>query len=197
MAEVDASRRRLVEAADEQRRQLERELRDGAGRRLTAVAELLSAGGAPLAELEVELDAARSALRALALGIHPVILTDQGLLAALHELRANSPLPVEIISPAQSWPEAVEAAAYFVCSEALANVSKYARATHVQIRITSNPRQLGVEIVDDGIGGADPARGSGLRGLADRVDALGGSLSIDSASGQGTRLTAELPLARD
>ena len=99
MTEVDASRRRLVEAADEQRRQLERELREGAERRLTAVAELLNAGRPPLAELEVELDAARRALGALAHGIHPATLTNHGLLAALNELGANSPVPVEIIGP--------------------------------------------------------------------------------------------------
>ena len=195
VTEVDASRRRLVEAADDQRRQLERELRDGAERRLTAVAELLSAGGPSLAELETGLEAARRELRELARGIHPATLTDHGLLPALSELRARSPVPVEITAPTQSWPAAVEAAAYFACSEALANVAKYAQATRVQIRITSDARHLRLEIIDDGIGGADPARGSGLRGLADRVDALGGFLSIDSALAHGTRLTAELPIS--
>ena len=197
VTEVAASRRRLVKAADEQRRQLERELRDGAERRLTAVAELLSAGGPPLAEGEVELDAARRALRALAHGIHPATLTNQGLIAALDELRARSPVEVEIVGPEGSWSKAVEAAAYFVCSEALANIAKYARATRARIRITSTSHLLRIEIDDDGIGGADPGRGSGLRGLADRADTLGGSLTIDSAPGQGTRLTAELPFSFD
>ena len=195
VTEVDASRRRLVEAADEQRRQLERELHEGAEGRLTKVAELLSAGGPPLEQLEGGLEAARRELRELAHGIHPATLTTQGLLPALAELRARSPVPVEITAPAQSWPTAVEAAAYFACSEALANVAKYARATRIQIRITSNDRHLRLEIIDDGIGGADPARGSGLRGLADRVDTLRGSLTIDSAPGRGTRLTAELPIS--
>jgi signal transduction histidine kinase len=194
VTEVDASRRRLVEAADEQRRQLERELRDGAERRLAAVAELLSSGGPLLKELEVELDGARCALRELAHGIHPATLTDQGLLPALGELCERAPVPVEITAPGRSWPPAVEAAAYFACSEALANVAKYAQATRVQIRITSDTRHLRLEIVDDGVGGADPARGSGLRGLVDRVDTLGGFLVIESASGHGTRLTVELPL---
>ena len=198
VTEVDASRRRLVEAADDQRRQLERELRDGAERRLTAVAELLSAGGPPLAELEVELDAARSALRELARGIHPATLTDQGLFAALHELRASSPVPVEIIGPDTAMAKAVEAAAYFVCSEALANVAKYARATRAQIRITSTSSSAANrDRSTTGSAAPTPRRGSGLRGLTDRVDTLGGSLTIDSAPGHGTRLTAELPLSFD
>jgi hypothetical protein len=196
VTEVEASRRRLVDAADEQRRQLELELREGAERRLTAVAQQLGAGGPALAALEEGLEAARNELRELAHGIHPATLTNQGLLPALGELRARSPVPVEIITPSQSWPKAVETAVYFACSEALANVAKYARATRVQIRITTSPRHLRLEIVDDGLGGADPARGSGLRGLADRVDTLGGSLTIESAPDRGTRLTAELPLPR-
>jgi signal transduction histidine kinase len=197
VAEVEASRRRLIEAADEQRRQLERELREGAERRLTAVAKQLGDGGPAFAELEAGLEAARNELRELAHGIHPATLTSQGLLPAVDELCARSPVPVEIIAPTQSWPRAIETAAYFACSEALTNVAKYARATRVQVRITSNARHLRLEILDDGVGGADPARGSGLRGLADRVDTLGGSLTIQSAPGRGTRLTAELPLARD
>jgi signal transduction histidine kinase len=197
VAEVEASRRRLVEAADEQRRQLERELREGAERRLTAVAKQLGGGGSALAALKAGLEAARNELRELAHGIHPATLTNHGLLPALGELCARSSVPVELITPTQSWPTAVETAVYFACSEALANVAKYARATRVQIRLTSHARHLQLEIVDDGLGGADPAHGSGLRGLADRVDTLGGSLTIQSAPGRGTRLTAELPLAGD
>jgi signal transduction histidine kinase len=193
--QVDASRRRLVEAADEQRRQLERDLRDGAERRLTEVSELLSDAGPPLAEVTAGLEAARAELRELARGIHPATLTELGLAAAINELIARSPVPVEASASAQRWPAAIEAAAYFLCSEALANVTKYARATRVQIRVTNDETQLRVEITDDGIGGASAAQGSGLRGLADRVQALGGRLTIDSPAGQGTRLVARLPLA--
>jgi signal transduction histidine kinase len=196
VAQVDASRRRLVEAADEQRRQLERQLRNGAERRLTEVTELLSEGGPPpLAEVTAGLDAARAELRELARGIHPATLTELGLAAAINELIARSPVPVEASASPQRWPAAIEAAAYFLCSEALANVTKYARASRVQIRVTNDETQLQVEVTDDGIGGASPAQGSGLRGLADRVQALGGRLTIDSPPGQGTRLIARLPLA--
>jgi signal transduction histidine kinase len=196
VAQVDASRRRLVEAADDQRRQLERELHYGAERRLTQVAELLDDTGPPLAEVSAGLDAARAELRELAHGIHPATLTDHGLHAALDELAERSPTPVQVSAPSQSWPAAVEVAAYFVCSEALTNIAKYAHATRIRIRIriTSDDTRLHVEIADDGIGGADPAHGSGLRGLADRVEALGGRLEIDSPAGQGTKLTAQLPL---
>jgi signal transduction histidine kinase len=195
VAQVDASRRRLVEAADEQRRQLERELRDGAERRLTYVADLLSDAGRPLAEVTAGLDAARTELRELARGIHPTTLTDHGLRKALAELADRSPIPVRMSVPAQSWPTPVEAAAYFVCSEALTNVAKYAHASSIDIRVTGDETQLTVEIADNGIGGADPAEGSGLRGLADRVEALGGRLTIHSKAGEGTRLTTEIPLA--
>lgn len=193
-AQVDASRRRLVEAADEQRRQLEHELRDGAERRLTHVAELLAAAGPPLAEVTTGLNAAVAELRELARGIHPATLTSHGLRTALSELAARSPIPVELSAPAQRWSAAVEATAYFVCSEALTNVAKYAQASRVHMRITNDDAQLEVEIADDGIGGADPTRGTGLRGLTDRVEALGGRLTVDSPAGHGTSLTAKLPL---
>lgn len=194
LSQVHAARRRLVEAAYEQRRQLERELREGAGQRLIAVAELLDAGGPPLADTRAGLEAAQRELRELARGIHPATLTDHGLRAAVNELAARSPVPVEASAPTHRWPVAVEAAAYFVCSEALANVTKYARASRVSARITNDDAQLWVEIADNGIGGADPARGSGLRGLTDRVEALDGQLTIDSRHGHGTRLLAQLPL---
>lgn len=195
MQQVETSRRRLVEAADEQRRALERELRQGAERRLRDVAELLSAGGAPLTAVNTSLQEARSQLRELAQGIHPTTLTDAGLSAALKELAARSPIPVELTAPARRWPVAIEVAAYFVCSEALANIAKYSQATSAQVRITDDDQELRVRIEDDGIGGADPSHGSGLRGLADRVEALGGRLTIDSPTGQGTSLTADLPLS--
>jgi signal transduction histidine kinase len=194
--QVEASRRRLVEAADEQRRQLERELHDGAERRLNHVAELLGDGDPQLAEITAGLDAARTEVRELARGIHPATLTDGGLRAALRELAERASVPVEISAPVQRWPPAIEAAAYFVCSEAFTNIAKYALASHAAIQITTDATRLQIEITDDGIGGADPARGSGLRGLADRVAALGGQLTIESPAGQGTRLAARLPLRK-
>jgi signal transduction histidine kinase len=193
-AQVDASRRRLIEAADEQRRQLEQALRDGAERRLTHVAELLAAAGPPLAEVTTGLDSALAELRELARGIHPATLTNYGLHTALDELAARSPIPVDVSAPAQRLPAAVEAAAYFVCSEAITNAAKHAQASRIHIRITDDDEQLQVEIADDGIGGAGPTSGSGLRGLTDRVEALGGRLTVDSPAGHGTRLTAQLPL---
>ena len=195
VAQVSASRRRLVEAADEQRRQLERDLHEGAEKRLTKIAELLAGCSPPFAEITAGLGAARAELRELAHGIHPATLTDAGLHAALQELAARSPAPVELTIPPRRWPTTTEAAAYFLCSEALANTAKYAQASHVSVLITSNDDALRVEIADDGTGGADAAGGSGLRGLADRVEALGGRLTIISPPGQGTRLTAELPLS--
>jgi signal transduction histidine kinase len=191
VAEVDASRRRIVEAADEQRRRLELELRQGAQRRLARVAELVIDVDP---ELERELDGARAELREFARGIHPAVLTEGGIAAALRELAERSPLPVEIAAPSERFPAPAEAAAYFVCSEALANVAKYGRASRVRVRVAREDRQLIVEVVDDGVGGADPSTGSGLRGLADRVEALGGRLSVESPQGSGTRLLAELPI---
>jgi signal transduction histidine kinase len=117
-----------------------------------------------------------------------------GLKASLQELAARSLVPVQLAVPAQRWPPALEAAIYFICSEALANIAKYAQASQVQLHVTSNGTRLRAEITDDGVGGADPATGSGLRGLADRIEALGGHLTITSPPGHGTRLTADLPL---
>ena len=193
VAEVEASRRRIVEAADEQRRRLELELRQGAQRRLTRVAELV---GDVDPELELQLDGARAELGEFARGIHPATLTEGGLAVALRELAERSPLPVEIAAPSERFPAPVEAAAYFVCSEALANVAKYGNASRVRVRVAREDGQLTVEVVDDGVGGADPSAGSGLRGLEDRVEALGGRLSVESPQGSGTRLLAELPIER-
>jgi hypothetical protein len=191
VAAVEASRRRIVEAADKQRRRLELELRHGAQRRLARVAELVSDVDPAL---EHQLMGARTELDEFARGIHPATLTERGLAAALHELADRSPVPVEIAATPERFPESVEAAGYFVCSEALANVAKHADATQVRARVTRKDRRLTVEVVDDGAGGADPSAGSGLRGLADRVEALGGRLLIQSPSGTGTRLVAELPI---
>ena len=200
--QLAASRRRIVEAADAQRRRLQRELSDGAERRLAAVAaevEALAPGVGEgraaelLADVERQLEAAREELRELARGIHPAALTEGGLGAALPELASRSSVPVELRADVGRAPAPVEAAAYFVCAEALTNVAKYARAARVTIEARREPGRLVVAIADDGAGGADPARGSGLRGLADRVEALGGRLSVESPPGAGTRLEAELP----
>ncbi|MGA8720464.1 MAG: ATP-binding protein, partial [Solirubrobacteraceae bacterium] len=192
--QVKASRLRLVEAADEQRRQLEQELRQNAEQRLMDVTELLADDNPLLAEANASLNAARAELREFARGIHPATLTDAGLTAALTELAARSPVPVKLTSAQQRWPTAVEAAAYFICSEALANIAKYAHATNVHIKITHTQTELRVEVTDDGIGGANPTAGSGLRGLADRAEALGGHLTIASPAEHGTSVTAQLPL---
>jgi signal transduction histidine kinase len=195
--ELAASRRRIVEAADEQRRRLERELRDGAARRLDVVGGHVAALGAPgelLAEVERQLDAARRELAELASGIRPAALASGGLAVALPELGARAPLPVDVTVDAGRLEPAVEATAYFVCGEALANVAKYAGAARARIEVLRAGDRLRVLIADDGAGGADPARGTGLRGLADRVEAVGGRLGVDSPSGRGTRVSAEIPL---
>jgi signal transduction histidine kinase len=195
VAEVAASRRRIVQAADAQRRGLERRLHRGAERRLARVAELIADSGPPLAEVAAGLDAARAELREFARGVHPAALVEGGLAAAVTELADRSPVPVQVRVPSGRLPAAVEAAAYFLCSEALANIAKYAQASQASVRLETRDGVLAVEVSDDGVGGADPAGGSGLRGLVDRVEALGGRLRIDSPPGGGTRLTAELPLA--
>jgi signal transduction histidine kinase len=190
-----AARRRIVQAADTQRRGLERRLHGGAEQRLGHVAELLSDSGPPLAEVAVGLAAARAELREFARGVHPAALVEGGLAAAVTELAQRSPVPIQVTAPSGRLPAAVEAAAYFVCSEALANIAKYARASRASVRLETDDGVLVVEVADDGAGGADPAGGSGLRGLADRVEALGGRIRVDSPPGRGTRLTAQLPLA--
>jgi PAS domain S-box-containing protein len=203
--EVRASRARIVEAGDAARRRLERNLHDGAQQRLVSLslalrlaqAKLASdpeAAGKVLDSAREELSLALDELRELARGIHPAILTDRGLAAALEALATRSPVPVEIDVGVDGLPETIEAAAYYVVAESLANVVKYARATTVSVRIAQNDEHLAVEVADDGVGGADPAAGTGLRGLADRVEALDGALAIESAPGEGTIVRAELPL---
>jgi signal transduction histidine kinase len=194
VTDVEASRRRIVEAADTQRRRLERELREGAERRLARVAELLSSTEPPLTDAAAELDGARRELREFARGIHPATLIEHGLADALLELGARCPVPAEIAAPPERFAPAVEAVVYFVCSEALANVAKYSQATRASVQLTIRDGNLLVTVADDGIGGADPAAGSGLRGLADRVAALGGRFQVASRRGQGTQVRVELPL---
>ncbi len=202
VSELQESRRRLVRAGDEERRRLEQRLHEGAERRLVALGHVLgrvsgNASRSRIAETErarAQLARALADLHDLAGGLHPRALTEHGLEAALASLARRSPVPVELAVPAGRLSAEVEAAAYFVCSEAFANVAKYASASRVVVRVTADDRAALVEIVDDGVGGADPARGSGLRGLADRAEALGGALSLASPPGGGTRLAAELPL---
>jgi len=207
LAELRASRTRIVSAGDEERRRLERDLHDGAQQRLLSLGLALQlaraklgpdANGASelLAEADAELRAALDQLHELARGIHPAVLTEHGLAAALRSLAERSPVPVTIASlPEKCLPAPAEAAAYFLVSEALANVAKYARATRVRISVAHAEGRLLVDVDDDGVGGADPSRGSGLRGLADRVHALDGRLALDSPPGHGTHLHAEIPCA--
>ena len=203
--ELEASRARIVAAGDEERRKLERNLHDGAQQRLVSLSLSLrlaqgrirsNPGGAEelLEASREELTQALEELRELARGIHPAVLTDRGLEAALEALAARAPLPVEIRGASWDLSAQVEAAAYYVVSEALANVTKYAQASAVEVTVERRNGRAVVEVADDGIGGADPLRGSGLRGLADRVASLNGKLDVESPPGSGTCVRAEIPL---
>lgn len=203
-AEVRRSRTRIVAAADEARKRLERNLHDGAQQHLIATLLALRAtrskidDGSPLAPLldraVAECGAAVDELRELARGIHPVVLTEQGLGAALRMVAGRAALPVELDVPARRYPEDVEATAYYVVSEALVNVARHAGASSASVRIREEDGVLLVTVADDGRGGADPAGGSGLRGLLDRVAAIDGSFACASPPGAGTRIEAALPL---
>jgi signal transduction histidine kinase len=200
-----ASRARIVEAADTERRRLERNLHDGAQQRLVSLALHLrliranlrrdpEAAETLLSQADTELGHALDELRELARGIHPAVLTDRGLTAALDALAERAPLPVELARiPAGRLPDPIEAAIYYLVAEAITNVAKYARATHASVAIERSNGIATVMVSDDGVGGADPGRGSGLVGLADRVEALGGRLHVDSPAGRGTRVTAAIP----
>jgi signal transduction histidine kinase len=204
LAEVRASRRRLVVAADDERRRLERRLREGAERRLVALATGLAEarafvgtsapGAADLEQADRQLRRTLEDLHELAQGLFPATLRGSGLVGALSDLARRCPVPIEIDVKDPNIPADVGAAVYFVCSEALANVAKYASASSAVITIGPRGGRLIVEVVDDGVGGADASKGSGLRGLTDRIDVLGGRLVVDSPTGGGTRLTAEIPL---
>jgi PAS domain S-box-containing protein len=205
--EIRASRARIVSAADSARRRLERDLHDGAQQRLVALSVLLrlaqsrlgeSDGEAQLllAQAGDELALALEELRELARGIHPAILTDRGLGPALEALVTRTPVPVSLtVAPDARLTPAVEAAAYFVVAEALTNVAKYARATSATVVVEVDEGTLAVAVTDDGVGGADPEAGTGLRGLADRVAALDGRLVVEPGPDGGTRVRAEIPLA--
>jgi signal transduction histidine kinase len=203
--ELAASRARLVEAADKARRRIERDLHDGAQQRLVAAALELSlldqllerdpAGArAMLARAREQLDGGLAELRDLARGIHPTVLTDRGVEAALAALVGRAPVRVDLRAAVPERLDAsIEAAAYFLVSEALTNAAKHADADTVSVDVSCGDGTLVVTIADDGVGGADPGGGSGLRGLVDRVDAVGGTLDVTSAPGRGTRLCARLP----
>jgi PAS domain S-box-containing protein len=206
VAEIRASRARLVEASDSERRRLERNLHDGAQQRLVSLSLALRLA---LAKLQTdpqaaeplirgaadELTLALEELRELARGIHPAILTDRGLAAALEAVAQRAPLPVDLEAlPAERLPGPVEAAAFYVVSESLTNVAKYAQASTARVRVDASNGHAVVEVTDDGVGGADPVRGSGLRGLADRVEALDGRLEVESVPGRGTQVRAVIPL---
>ena len=203
--EVSASRVRLITAEEAARRRLERSLHDGPQQRLVALALGMRTARSRLpdhpdtaAELieacEKELTTTIDELRELARGIHPAVLTDRGLEPALESLCGRFPIPVEISElPEERLPAAVESAAYLVVSEALANIARYSRASHATVAVVRRNGHALVEIRDDGVGGADPSRGNGLRGLVDRVSALDGSLELVSAPGEGTIVYAEIP----
>jgi len=204
LVELRASRARLVEAADGERRRLERNLHDGAQSRLVALAlnlrlaRMSTTDGSDTAALLDgsidELGQSLKELRDLARGIHPAVLSERGLEPAVRALAARTPVPVDVVGQAAGrLPAAVETAAYFVVSEALTNVSKYAGARHATVRVERVDGQLLVEVSDDGVGGARASDGSGLRGLSDRVAALSGTLDVSSPPGRGTRLRAHLP----
>jgi signal transduction histidine kinase len=199
---LDESRARIVEAADAARRRIERDLHDGAQQRLVALALSLTLVGKraePVTASAVqacadELQAALAELRELARGIHPVVLTERGLTAALEALASRSTVPVVIASELDHrLAPAHEAALYFVAAEALTNVAKYARASEARITLRSQDGWTEIAIADDGVGGAADSGGTGLRGLADRLDALHGRLSIESPLGKGTTVRAAVP----
>ena len=203
--EVRASRSRLVEVGWRQRRRLERDLHDGAQQRLVSLALTLRMARDRLGDQDgdaarlldrsrEELDLALSELRELARGIHPAVLADRGLSAAVGALAERAPLPVEVREvPPERLPEHIELTAYFVISESLTNITKYAAASRAWVSVTQKNGRLLLEVGDDGVGGADARRGTGLRGLADRLDAIEGRLYIESEPGRGTTVRATMP----
>jgi signal transduction histidine kinase len=206
LVEVEASRARIVKAVDDERRRIERNLHDGAQQRFLGIALRLSRIRDQVADAEVaealsgavdESRAALDELRALARGLHPVVLAESGLQAAVDDLARSAPIPTSLTCTGldeRPIPPAVEAASYYVASEGLANVAKHSQATDANLRLAVVDGALVVEVADDGVGGADGAAGSGLVGLADRVAAAGGSLTVASPNGLGTIVTARFPL---
>jgi signal transduction histidine kinase len=205
-SQLDASRRRIVAASDEARRRIERDLHDGTQQRLVSLALAVRVAEADLPSDRVDLRSqlsrvatgladAVAELQELSRGIHPAILTQGGLGPALRTLARRSAVPVELdVSIDTRFPGPIEAAAYYVASEALANATKHAQASCVELSLAARNGSLLLSIRDDGVGGADPARGSGLVGLADRIEALGGTIHVRSGARGGTQITAELPI---
>ena len=205
LEEVRGSRARVIEEGQKERKRLERDLHDGAQQRLVALAlnlKLLERrladpeARAQLEDAQREVDLSLAELRDLARGIHPAVVTGHGLAVALEQVAARAPLPVRLsVDVGGRLPEPVEVAAYYVVTESLTNVAKHAQASRVAVTVGRADGGISVEIVDDGVGGADSERGSGLRGLADRVEALGGRLRVWTPTGGGTRVRAEIPCA--
>jgi signal transduction histidine kinase len=204
LEEVRASRARIVEASVTERRRLERDLHDGAQQRLLALTMTVAAAqakAAPEADaalmntIRTELHQTLRELRELAHGIHPAVLSQAGLGPAVTVVAERMPIDVEIDVPPRRWEPAVEATAYFLACEAIVNAVKYAAATTVVVRVRSEPGCLGISVIDNGVGGADPGAGTGLNGLRDRVLALGGALDLTSPIGGGTTVHARLPCA--
>jgi signal transduction histidine kinase len=203
------ARQRILTAADEERRRIERDLHDGAQQRLVAVTLTLRlaqsriatdpAGAAELvAQAREEAQLAINELRELARGIHPALLSDRGLGAALEALATRAPVPVQVSGvPAERLCQKVEACAYFVTAEALTNVAKYAKASEAFVDLSIENDCLRLQVRDDGVGGADLSTGTGLGGLRDRVDALDGRLDLHSPPGGGTTITVEIPVEPD
>jgi len=208
-SELAASRRRIVAASDQARRRIERDLHDGTQQRLVSLAlaartaEADAAAGrgdlrAGLSCIAAGLADAVAELQELSRGIHPAVLSEHGLGPALRTLARRSAVPVDLdITTNARCPEPIEIAAYYVASEALANTMKHAHASHAEISLSTRNGSLLLSIHDDGVGGADPARGSGLAGLTDRVEALGGSIHVHSTAGAGTHITVDLPLEHE
>ena len=206
-AELAASRRRLVTASDDARRRIERDLHDGTQQRLVALGLALRAATADVPEdrpavrselsrVAAGLVDAVAELQELSRGIHPAILSKGGLGPALRTLARRSPIPVDLdISTEERLPEPIEVGAYYAASEALANAAKHSRASFVEMSLAQHDGRVVLSIRDDGVGGADPAGGSGLMGLTDRVEALDGTMRLSSEPGDGTTITVELPLA--
>jgi signal transduction histidine kinase len=205
-AQLDASRARVVAAADEARRRLERDLHDGAQQRLISMAlelrmvqdtvpEELPDLRADLGQVVDALSSALEELRQISRGLHPAILSEGGLGPGLRALVRRSAVPVELrVDTGSRYPPPVEVAAYYVVSEAVTNTTKYAGASHVEVTVEQHDGTLLLWVRDDGVGGADPGRGSGLTGLRDRVEALGGAIGITSPAGDGTVIQVSLPV---